>query len=128
MSSRRPISVVIAEDDTPLRTLLRFVLNRNEELLVVAEAADGLEALEQVERHQPDLLLLDLSMPHMDGLEVLRRLQGRAGPTVVVLSALGEAEPGGGAERSSRELGAAAYVSKATAFDVLADTLIRVVE
>lgn len=120
--------VVVAEDDAPLRTLLRMVVSRDDRLEVVGEAADGREALQLVDEHDPDLLLLDLSMPEVDGLEVLRKLGACQRPRIVVLTALGDALDEDDMEATVLELGAARYLSKATAFDGLTDHLVQVLE
>jgi DNA-binding NarL/FixJ family response regulator len=70
-----------------VRNGLQVALSAEPDLRVVAEAVDGLEALRLVERHKPDVLLLDLAMPGMDGLEVIRQIRKRSPRTrVVVLS------------------------------------------
>ena len=66
-----PISVVVCDDVPELRRLLREVLEQDEGMHVVGEAADGQEAVEVIERHQPDVVILDLSMPRLDGLEAI---------------------------------------------------------
>lgn len=66
-----PISVVICDDVPELRQLTRVVLEQDGEIQVVGEAADGREALEVIERLQPDVVVLDLSMPELDGLEAI---------------------------------------------------------
>ena len=66
-----PISVVVCDDVPELRRLLRECLEHGGEMKVVGEAADGREALEVIERLQPDVVVLDLSMPQLDGLEAI---------------------------------------------------------
>ena len=78
--------VLIAEDDPSLRPLLRLLLESDERFEVVGEATDGVEALELLEASDPDLLLLDIAMPRMDGLQVLDHLDGRSRPAVAVLT------------------------------------------
>ena len=65
------ISVVVCDDVPELRQLARAVLEEGGEMEVVGEAADGREAIEVVQRHQPDVVVLDLSMPELDGLEAI---------------------------------------------------------
>ncbi len=79
-----PIRVLIADDHAVLRAGLRALLQTQEDLEVVGEAEDGYQALEQAERLSPDVLLLDVSMPRMGGLEVIRRLKERA-PQIRIL-------------------------------------------
>ncbi|MBE0696396.1 MAG: response regulator transcription factor, partial [Anaerolineaceae bacterium] len=75
MGKKAPTRVVLADDHAVVRQGLRRLLNRSPGIVVVAEACDGLEAIRFVKEHQPDVLLLDIGMPIMDGIEVTRRLQ-----------------------------------------------------
>ena len=72
------IRVLIADDHAVVRQGLRTFLDLQEDIEVVAEAADGEEALAAVERTRPDVVLVDLVMPTVDGAEVIRRLRHRA--------------------------------------------------
>jgi DNA-binding response OmpR family regulator len=86
-------TIVLADDETDLRSIYAEVLRRDG--YEVFEAADGREALDQVALHRPDLLLLDVWMPHVNGFEVLDRLRHDPHATtlkVVMLSNLGDAE------------------------------------
>jgi DNA-binding NarL/FixJ family response regulator len=79
--------VLIADDVIDLRQLMRMALELAGDFEVVAEAADGRQAITQAEFHQPDLVLLDLSMPVLDGLEALPQIRAVAPDAhVVVLS------------------------------------------
>jgi RNA polymerase sigma factor (sigma-70 family) len=81
------IRVVVADDHAVVREGIRQVLERIEGLQVVAEAADGREAVDLVEEHAPDLIVLDISMPGLTGLEVTRRLREREdGMGILILS------------------------------------------
>jgi Tfp pilus assembly pilus retraction ATPase PilT/CheY-like chemotaxis protein len=102
-------TVLLVEDEAPLRRVLRDVLEH--EGFRVLEAGDGARALEEVDRSAPDLVVLDLMLPQMDGYEVLRRLRAR--PTtsrvrVLVLTALGDEE----SEVRVFEVGADDYLQK----------------
>lgn len=68
------ITVVIADDQEMVRTGFRMILESQPDIEVVADVVDGEAALEAVEHHRPDVLLLDIRMPKLDGLEVTRRL------------------------------------------------------
>ena len=70
-----PIRVVVADDNEPFLTAFCAVLKRLPDIDVVATAQDGVEALQRVQETKPDLLILDIHMPRMNGWEVLRRLQ-----------------------------------------------------
>ena len=73
-----PIRMVIADDKVRTRRSLRALLTIvKPEIEVVGEAADGREALQQVERARPDVVLMDARMPRMDGLEATRRIKAR---------------------------------------------------
>lgn len=79
-----PIRMVIADDHALLRQGIKNVLSLEPDFDVVGEAADGDEAVSKVESLRPDILLLDVNMPRMNGLEVTKRLKG-AFPTVRVI-------------------------------------------
>ena len=76
--------IVIAEDQTLVRQGLRSLLESEKNIKVVAEAGDGIEAIRLVEKHKPDLVLLDLAMPKMSGLSALRDIKNRYPETKVL--------------------------------------------
>jgi NarL family two-component system response regulator LiaR len=85
------IRVVIADDHAVVRQGLRTYLELQEDIDVVAEAADGAEAVDAAARHAPDVVLLDLAMPRLDGVGALRELRERAPEVrVIVLTSFGE--------------------------------------
>ncbi|MBO6763264.1 MAG: response regulator transcription factor, partial [Roseivirga sp.] len=69
------IKIAIADDHKLFREGLRFLMDQMDDLEVVFEASNGKELLEQMENHEPDVLLLDLDMPEVDGLEALKQLR-----------------------------------------------------
>ena len=87
-----PKKIVIAEDHKILREGLKALLKDAKKIEVVAEAADGMEAIRSVEKHRPDLLLLDLSMPKMGGISVLKDVKSRFPETKVLLLTIHESE------------------------------------
>lgn len=105
-----PISVVVIDDSEDLLFLVRSALERSGQFRVVAEAADGEEGVAAVSASQPDLVLLDIAMPVMDGLQALPLIR-TACPTatVVMLSAFGDAS---GMPQRAMEMGANGYIHK----------------
>ncbi len=106
---RRGISVLLVDDEDQLRRVMRDLLER--EGYTVYEAADGVQALDETDRHAPDIIVLDLNLPGLDGYDVLSRLRAR--PTtrqipVVVLTAKGDEDN----EVRVFELGADDFLSK----------------
>ncbi|WP_162795248.1 response regulator, partial [Nonomuraea lactucae] len=85
------IRVLVADDQALVRAGVRMLLQAAGDMEVVAEAADGAEAVRQAERHLPDVILMDLRMPRVDGLEATRRvLAARPASRVVVLTTFAE--------------------------------------
>ena len=115
-----PIRVVLADDTRDIRLLLSLALELAGGFVVVGEAADGDEAIVQATVHQPDVLLLDLAMPVLDGLQALPRIREQAPESlIVVLSGFGAEAMGEEAVR----LGATTYVQKGVNPTELAEQL-----
>jgi CheY-like chemotaxis protein len=112
--------VVIVDDAADLRKLLVFACNRDERLEVLADVGDGKLGVEAVHRHRPDIVLMDVSMPVMDGLTATRQIK-TAFPElpVVILTGYGDARV---AEEAATS-GADAFVDKTTPLSRLADLL-----
>jgi DNA-binding NarL/FixJ family response regulator len=84
-------SLVIADDHAIVREGLRRLLERERDLRVVGEAEDGAELLDQIERHHPEVVILDISMPRLGGLETLERIRKRhPGVKAILLSMHGD--------------------------------------
>jgi DNA-binding NarL/FixJ family response regulator len=79
------ISVLVADDHGIVREGLRRILESEHDLQVSAEAGDGREVLGQVEKHQPEVVVLDITMPHLGGLETLERLRSKHPKVKVIL-------------------------------------------
>jgi DNA-binding NarL/FixJ family response regulator len=88
-------SILIADDQELVRTGLRMILEAERDLTVAGEAADGVEALAAVRELRPDVVLMDVAMPRMDGIEATRRLLGRDAadpPRVLMLTTFDRSE------------------------------------
>ena len=112
MPEQDPLTVVLADDHTVVRSGLRLLLESEDGIEVVAEADDVVSALAEVERHEPDVLVLDLHMPGEPSLPAIPRIRERwPGTRVVVLTAQRDPSFAGEAMR----LGTAGYVPKEAA-------------
>ena len=87
---RARIRVLLADDHAVLRAGLRALLSREPDMEVVGEAASGSEALKKVEELQPDVVLMDISMPGMEGLEATAQIKQRAPGTKVLILTMHE--------------------------------------
>jgi two-component system LytT family response regulator len=90
MTTTSRMRVLIADDERPARSYLAALLRSFDDVELVAEATNGAEAVEMIERTKPDLALLDLQMPELDGLGVVRLLRGRRPPLVAFVTAYDE--------------------------------------
>ncbi|MGG7613772.1 response regulator, partial [Streptomyces sp. ZG43] len=111
MSDTTEITVLLVDDDPLLRAGLSFMLGGAGDLRVVGEAGDGREVPALVERLRPDVVLMDIRMPHVDGLTATERLRSLPGAPEVVLLTTFHAD-----EQVLRALraGAAGFVLKDT--------------
>lgn len=111
------ISVLIADDNKEFCSILNDYLLNQRDIIVTAVAKDGREALELIEEKQPDLVVLDIIMPHLDGLGVLEKLNSmeiEKMPRIIVLSAVGQDK----ITQRAITLGADYYVVKPFDMDV----------
>src|SRR5947208_12075910 len=81
------LRVVIADDERPARSFLSAILRTFNDVEIVGEAANGMEAVHLIESRRPDLALLDLQMPEVDGLGVVRLLKKNRTPLVAFVTA-----------------------------------------
>jgi DNA-binding NarL/FixJ family response regulator len=114
------VRVLICDDNAPLRAAVREVVELRPWLRVVGEAADGNEAVVEAKKLQPDVILLDLSMPNRTGLEALQELKQVApGAKVIIFSGFSE----GTAAEEAMELGADLYLQKGANADAINDAI-----
>jgi DNA-binding NarL/FixJ family response regulator len=109
-----PIRVLLCDDAEGFRALMRSSLAEDPAIEIVGEAADGLAGVEATAALQPDVVLLDMSMPRMGGLQAIPRMRDRAPSTSIIgLSSLSA----GRMAAPSIEIGAHSYLEKGTALD-----------
>lgn len=119
------IRVMLVDDQEMIRMGLRGIIDAHPELSVVAEAADGLEALETLEDLEVDVVLMDIRMPGIDGVEATRRLRERrrdGAPRILVLTTFDQDENVLGALRA----GADGFFSKGAGPTELTDGILKV--
>ncbi len=102
--------ILIVDDSFVMRALLRGIVTSDPDLEVAGEATNGLEALQQVKEIAPDLVLLDIEMPHMDGIECIKRLRLMSKVPVIIVSSVAQA--GSPQAIEARKFGAAEVIAK----------------
>lgn len=119
-----PIRVLVAEDDELIRAALIALLEREQDIEVVAGAADGRRAIQQALAHRPDVAVVDLQMPVVDGIGVVQEL-GRALPGCACVILTGHGRPR--VLRTALASGARGFLAKGAPGTALADVVRRVV-
>lgn len=116
---REKSKLLIADDNREFCELLKEFISRQEDFVLVGVAHNGLEALELIKENNPDVMVLDIIMPHLDGIGVLEKLSTGAitpRPKVIMLTAFGQES----VTQRAVELGADYYILKPFDFSVLA--------
>jgi len=124
MTAQKNLRVVLADDHAMLREGLRSILQQHR-IEVIAEAADGQTAVELAQNCQPDILLLDINMPGMNGLQAAKCVQQLKLPTKVVMLTMSDAEEDMHAALAAEVSG---YISKSASPTMLENALRLVVE
>ncbi len=112
------IRIVIADDNRDFRQMMNEYMSNEEDIQVVGMARDGIEAIEKVVETKPDLLILDIIMPHIDGLGVIEKLvemKIKNMPRIIVLSAVGQDR----ITQKALSMGADYYMVKPFSFEML---------
>src|ERR1035441_8782289 len=121
----RIIRILLADDHTIVRKGLRMLLESHEGFRVVAEAADGREAVALAEQHQPDVVVMDLAMPVLNGIEAARQICGSGAPSAIVFLSMHSDE---GYVLKALKSGAKGYLLKDSAEHDLIDAVKTVSE
>jgi two-component system response regulator NreC len=113
---KQKVRIVLAEDHTILREGLRALLTADPDFEIIGEAADGREAVRFVEKQIPDLILMDLSMPRMTGMDAIREIKKRYPQTKIIALTVHKTEE---YLRTTLQAGADGYVLKDATHDEL---------
>jgi DNA-binding NarL/FixJ family response regulator len=106
-----PVKILIADDYPAFREFLKSFVAKMPEMCIAGEATDGEEAVQLAGHLKPDLVLMDIEMPRMDGPEATRQIKARSAPTkVVLLSALADEAR----SKSAADCGADGFLAKGT--------------
>jgi len=119
------IRIAIADDHTIFRDGLRRLLTLEQDFEIVAEAQDGTEVMDIIEQKQPDILLLDLKMPGLDGLSLLQRIQTQKIKTKIIVLTASDDE---GEYVQAMRYGTSGIVLKQTATELLLKSIRKVYE
>jgi len=117
------IKVLLADDHSIVRAGLRRLVEESETMEVIAEASDGTEAVQQARKHPPDVAVIDISMPGMDGLEVIAQLHAYYPKLPVLVLTMYEEEQ---YIVRAFEAGAMGYITKKSAPEQLANAIRKV--
>jgi DNA-binding NarL/FixJ family response regulator len=110
----------VVDDHAPVRQMIRTFLELHPDWEVCGEAADGIEAIQQAANLRPDIAVIDLDMPKLNGLEATRRIHDLIPSTRVLILTLHDVST---LPKMARDSGAQGYVLKSEAFDVLTQAI-----
>jgi len=114
------IKVLLADDHPVVREGLHTMLASASDIEVVAEAGDGFEAIDKANKHQPDVVLMDLRMPNLDGLEATRRIKKQLPSTAIIILTMYDKD---GYVMEAVKAGAGGYLLKDTSKDLLINAI-----
>jgi len=118
-------TILIVDDDEAVRSTLTRILEKNREFTVVGEAGDGSEALELARTLSPDLILMDLAMPRVNGLEATRSIKAERPETKVIIITRYQEDA---YRQAAAQSGADAFLPKGTRVPELLTTIRKVLE
>lgn len=117
---RDKLTIVLADDHTLVRQGIETLLSGNDLFEIVGQAGDGYEALELIEEHEPDIAIIDISMPRLNGLEAARKIEEKGLDTEVIFLSMYDDE---GYIRRAIKTGASGYLLKEDAIDELEEAI-----
>jgi DNA-binding NarL/FixJ family response regulator len=116
-------TILVADDNPRLRALIRRILAREHNLQVVGEVGDGAEAIRLAHEFQPDIVLLDIIMPQVSGLEALQRIKAEHPDTKIIIMTVHTEDA---YRRAAEASGADAFLLKKTLMSFLLPTIRRI--
>jgi DNA-binding NarL/FixJ family response regulator len=111
-----PLQILIVDDKPHVRSGIRMLLQRHEDWTICGEASDGVEAVQKAAELQPDVILLDISMPKMDGLTALPLIREKSPESQIIVLTLHESLD---TARAASRVGAHAYITKSLMNELL---------
>jgi DNA-binding NarL/FixJ family response regulator len=115
-----PLRILVVDDHPSVRNTIRTFLERHPDWEVCGEASDGIEAIQRAADLRPDIAIMDLDMPRLNGLEAARRIHDLIPSTRVLILTLHDIST---LPKMARDSGAQGYVLKSEAFDVLTQAI-----
>ncbi len=118
----KPISMVIVDNHSSTRRILKKVLDLDERIRVIGSATNGIEAIDQVKKLNPEIVLMDIKMPKMDGLDATKMIVEKYPDTkVIVLTAYSEKN----LQEKAAKIGASRYLSKNYPIEDIINVIIK---
>jgi DNA-binding NarL/FixJ family response regulator len=114
------IRVILADDHRLFRDGLRTLLQQDPEIKVVAETTDGLETIQAIKKHKPEIILMDISMPNLNGIEAARKISKECPKTKIIMLSMHSDRR---FVQESFKAGAVGYILKDCAIDSLLDAI-----
>jgi len=111
-----PLQILIVDDKPHVRSGIRMLLQKHQDWTICGEASDGIEAVRQAEKLKPDVILLDISMPKMDGLTALPLIREKSPESQIIVLTLHESLD---TARVASSVGVHAYITKSLINELL---------